>query len=650
MAPMQKGGGIRVGASNSWRKLLVLSKGMDPWRVLRAPLLFPWETGFFQEVMTGGERPLRDEADLTEAAENVSTLQDGLGQDRKRRMEGRVEEQEEELVPTELAWDPEEAERLQDSLELDERLSLVNEFARWVRTSSVNCDLQRQMLGEADEDKQVKMVDDALVERSTGTLRVRIGSLRVLGRTLGKNPLECTEENLYQELCRLRDVGSPHSRAVGHLQALRFGVVVCGSASASGILGSRRLVGAAYGPQQGRFKTQRSALTLRQLVALEEYVSSVASAHEAALGGHLLFCVYAQARWGDTQHLVAAPKLDVQGDGPGVIEGLAKKSKGVRGLKRLRMQTPVLALAYSVSGRRWWQNWVDARSTLRLGGSPALPCYKADGALGNKPMASSYAANWLKGTLAKLGVDKVGGEEIGSHSCRATLQSWLSRWGMAPSARRALAHHLKPGDRMGVVYSRDHLVGPLGGVVRMIDAIKAKQWDPDNVRSLLLRASLGKKDYGGMTEKEDRQQSAAASSSGFPLGGQGVAGEHEPRGIEVGGLGDEPGVAADLTIDGLEETEVEEVVHSSNSEDGSSTSEELSDEHEYELADDLSLERDDEGGPYLNPRSGFVHDVEAGHRNTRCGLVLVGYTKLTDLSQGNADGTGFCKKCYRELA
>ena len=628
----------------------MLLKGMDPWRVLRAPLLFPWETGFFREVMSGGEQPLREEADLEEATENISTLQDGLEHDRKRRLEDREEEPEEELVPTELAWDPDEAERLNDSLLVDERMALVNEFATWVRTSTVDCDLQRQMLTEADENKQVKMVDDALIERSTGTLRVRIGSLRVLGRTLGMNPMECTEENLYQELCRLRDAGSPPSRAVGHLQALRFGVVVCGSSRASGILDSRRLVGAAYGPQQGRFKTQRSALTLRQLVALEEYVSSVASVQEAALGGHLLFCVYAQARWGDTQHLVATPKLDVQGDGPGVIEGLAKKSKGVRGLKRLRMQTPVVSLAYSVSGRRWWENWVRARSTLRLGGTPALPSFKADGSLGSKPMTSSYAANWLKGTLAKLGVDKVGGGEIGSHSCRATLQSWLSRWGMAPSARRALAHHLKPGDRMGVVYSRDHLVGPLGGVVRMIDAIKARQWDPDNVRSLLLRASLGKKDYGGMTEKEDRRESVAATSSGHPSGGQGDASRLELPDVEVEGLRGVPGVAVDLSVDDNEEAEVEEIVHSSNSEDGSSTSESLSDEHEYELADDLSLEHDDEGGPYLNPRSGFVHDVEAGHKNTRCGLVLVGYTKLTDLSQGTADGTGFCRKCYRELA
>ena len=625
---------------------------MDPWRILRAPLLFPWETGFFREVMNSGEGLLREDAGLEEARENASTLQGGLLQDRKRgsEEEDEEEEEEEELVPTELAWDPEEAERIQDDLDRDERSSLVAEFAYWVRTSKVDSDLQKQMLTETDEAKQIRMVDDALVERSTGTLRVRIGSLRGLQRSLDMNPLACNEERLYKELCRLRDAGAPPSRATGYLQAMRFGVVVCGSSSAAGILDSKRVVGAAYGPQQGKFKVQRSALTLRQLVALEEYVSSVTSVHEAAIGGHLLFCVYAQARWGDTQHLVAAPKLDVLEDGPGVIEATAKKSKGVRGLKRLRMQTPVVALAYSVSGRRWWEGWAMARSVLRLGGSPALPSIKADGSLGAKPMTSSHAASWLKGTLAKLNVAKVSNKELGSHSCRATLQSWLARWGMAPSARRALAHHLKPGDRMGVVYSRDHLVGPLGGVVRMIDAIKTRDWDPDNVRSLLLRASLGKKDYGGMIEKVDSQGVAAANSSVGPTGHPG-SGSHSMASCTKGDARlDESDADIVLQSEAAGDREGELTVHGSDSEQESSGSEVLSDELDYELVGDVNLAGNNEGGPFMNPRSGFVHDVEPGEKSTKCGLAPLGYVKLTDLSQGRSEGVGFCKKCYKELA
>eukprot|EP00971_Amphidinium_carterae_P015702 309776-Amphidinium_carterae.1 len=85
---------------------------------------------------------------------------------------------------------------------------------------------------------------------------------------------------------------------------------------------------------------------------------------------------------------------------------------------------------------------------------------------------------------------------LGSHSCKATLQSWAARWGLSPSARRALGHHVKPGDRMPMVYSRDHIIGPLGGIVRMVRAIRRREWDPDCSRSVLLRAACADKDPG----------------------------------------------------------------------------------------------------------------------------------------------------------
>eukprot|EP00971_Amphidinium_carterae_P092317 1827807-Amphidinium_carterae.1 len=54
-------------------------------------------------------------------------------------------------------------------------------------------------------------------------------------------------------------------------------------------------------------------------------------------------------------------------------------------------------------------------------------------------------------------------------------------------------------DRMGVVYSRDRIIGPLGGVIRMVDAIREKTWDPDSPRCVLLWAAMvEKKDTGGV--------------------------------------------------------------------------------------------------------------------------------------------------------
>ena len=63
-------------------------------------------------------------------------------------------------------------------------------------------------------------------------------------------------------------------------------------------------------------------------------------------------------------------------------------------------------------------------------------------------------------------------------------------------------------------------------------------------------------------------------------------------------------------------------VEGSGSEDSSSTSDEI----------------DDEGGPYVNPRSGSVHEEGPGESNARCGFVPIGYRKLADLSEGGKNG------------
>ena len=222
------------------------------------------------------------------------------------------------------------------------------------------------------------------------------------------------------------------------------------------------------------------------------------------------------------QNLKTMPKADVEGGGPGTIEAMASATKGQRLLKRMRLDTPVTALAYSVSGVVWWERWLSARLALNLVCSPCMLDTNHNGHLTNKPMKSQSATQWLKGVLASLGVPEGAGKPIGSHSCKATFQSWLSRWGMAPSARRALGHRIKPGDQMPMVHSRDFVIGPLGGVVMMVQAIRSLTWDPDSVKSVLLKAALKFKDEGGASEPPQHhfrtEPSGSASSKGLDEG------------------------------------------------------------------------------------------------------------------------------------
>ena len=167
----------------------------------------------------------------------------------------------------------------------------------------------------------MQMVSDATMERSTGTLRVRVGCLRRLGLALNKNPLDCDERDLYAEFCRLRERNSPPTKATGILQSCRFAAAITGSVHLNDLLTSKRCIGAAYGPQEGTTTKQRAALTLKQLIALENYIMSVDEPLERAICGQILFCVYSQSRWSDALHLRVAPRADVEAGGPGNNRG-----------------------------------------------------------------------------------------------------------------------------------------------------------------------------------------------------------------------------------------------------------------------------------------------------------------------------------------
>ena len=465
------------------------------------------------------------------------------------------------------------------------------------------------------------------------------------------NPLDCGESTLYKHLCELRHSGAPHSRGSGYLQACRLASVVAGTEHKHGFVTSKRLLGAAYGPHDGKVRKQRAGMTLRQLEALERYIIRTEDMLEKAVCGQILFCVYAQARWGDAQRLRREPVFDVRDGGPGVVEAIASSTKGQKGLKRLKMETPVVALAYGVTGARWWEHWKMARRALRLPHRPCLPCILPDRRLGSRAMTSDAASKWMRATLASLGEPETIGRPLGSHTCKATMLSWASRWGLAASARRALGHHLKPGDRMGVVYSRDHIIGPLGGLVRMIKAIRDKSWDPDCSRAVLLRASLAVKDAGG----------ALGDAASFNFVST-LKAEHEKRGSQAVSEPSTARAGADLhecdanPVQGqVEEANTDDNIAESEPSDQSSTvsSGQLSDCMDYDEEDFEYIDEQDESenitslmlGPYVNDKSGIVHEVHDKAGIARCGVVAEGFRLCKDLAEAVSLGV-LCKRCY----
>ena len=71
-------------------------------------------------------------------------------------------------------------------------------------------------------------------------------------------------------------------------------------------------------------------------------------------------------------------------------------------------------------------------------------------------------------------------------SCRAlkpTVLSWAAKAGLPSAARRLLGYHVKPKDKITILYSRDELAGPLRLVQDLYLQIRAGSFLPDASRS-----------------------------------------------------------------------------------------------------------------------------------------------------------------------
>eukprot|EP00971_Amphidinium_carterae_P339916 6477992-Amphidinium_carterae.1 len=178
-------------------------------------------------------------------------------------------------------------------------------------------------------------------------------------------------------------------------------------------------------------RKQCSPLTLKQVWALETLMTTKeAVSPELVILGHILFVLHTSARWNDLIALDAPPTInDI------LIEAHSKRTKVSRGLKRLRVPLPYIALCSGVSGCPWANNWVRARDMFSLGADPSILSVSSDG-FGKVPMSSTEAARHLRALLFEAGTPPVPGQRLGSHTLKATILAWAARYPIKASLRR----------------------------------------------------------------------------------------------------------------------------------------------------------------------------------------------------------------------
>ena len=336
------------------------------------------------------------------------------------------------------------------------------------------------------------MINDILQSKSTSTLHSRADSLILFSRWKqlhkdGSTLFPIFESEAYDYLCSLRASSKPPTRASRFLEAVHF---------AGGVLGfdlepfrsSARLGGVIKSIATfRRERVKRDPLTRQQVLLLEiALLSHQLPSVELVFIGFILFLIFTRCRFSDSKYCVDEPKLDLDSNNCGYIEASLYDHKTANtSSKRFRL-LPVVGPAIGISGECWARAYLKARKTLCLTASrssPLMPALSMSGYVNGTAMSVQEANIFLCDILNKIGAPKLPNQVIGTHSCKATLLSWLAKASVNETHRRLLGYHAAPGEHVMLEYSRDSLAGPLNSLVAVLKCIQLNKFKPDETRS-----------------------------------------------------------------------------------------------------------------------------------------------------------------------
>ena len=262
--------------------------------------------------------------------------------------------------------------------------------------------------------------------------------------------------------------------------------------------------------------TQKKPLTVQQVRKLETAMLGTCNVFKCIVG-QLLFCIHACCRWKDSQRLKSI-SLEI-GRGETLLHADAIASKTAVSAEARTRFLPYTAIGTGVSKICWAQAWTEARDAEGLSFEGCvLPSYSERHACWLAvPMSASEATCWLRDFIE--GTDQYRPELIGSHSCKTTLLTWAGRCTkvtFTPSERRLLGHHLDPGMKSVLCYSRESFTALYSKVLCMFRAIRSGEYSPDlpAVDRVILMADDSEDHQQPLVEEqfEDEARSDSGSS------------------------------------------------------------------------------------------------------------------------------------------
>ncbi|CAK9064419.1 unnamed protein product, partial [Durusdinium trenchii] len=331
-------------------------------------------------------------------------------------------------------------------------------------------------------------VSDALANKASSTLHNRAGPLIRFAKFWRDRGCECfpVEEPMLYEYFKSWTNAAPSSfRSL--LLSISFAFHILGLMGGEVVLKSGRIKGLSAAHVCNRRKVvQRPPLTVEQVQHLEQIVKDERrTAFDRIAAGYFLLLIFGRLRFSDGLH-ISSMKLDVITVGTdleGFLECEAERTKTSITLERKTRHLPIAIPILGFSDPSWVLTWLELRDKAGLKcerGTPLMTSPMADGSWSKTPLPVSSAGEWLR-ALSK--VSDGAAVRIATHSCKSTLLSMCSKFGLEHSVRRMLGYHSCSKDKSLLVYSRDSMSLPLRRLREVIMAVRTDMFFPDKTRS-----------------------------------------------------------------------------------------------------------------------------------------------------------------------
>lgn len=232
---------------------------------------------------------------------------------------------------------------------------------------------------------------------------------------------------------------------------------------------------------------------------LEALMYRLEEDHLKVICGHILFCAYSCARFGDTVYLdslVLSATTNFW-----LVEAMSKRYK-MGNAEKKRQFLPLVALGKGLYAKPWAAPWMEVRKAMDLeNASITMPAWSESFQKWiDRPMSTGEAITFLREFIGLSGMSVV--------ASQYTCHSWMAKSNqMDFDSRRLLGHHMAADASSTLTYSRDEMVRLQAQVHSVLQLIKNAEFDPDLSRIDRLRQLIGVDDFAEdlIPEGEDEQ-------------------------------------------------------------------------------------------------------------------------------------------------